>query len=163
MNALFSDAAAETVSVGFASSPVAGASDSPPQPAASSVIAAAAPVCGMTDLVLDYHTTRPDLRPYREEMIGGTPEQIPDRYKERSPINFIDAIKGHLLIVQGLQDPNVTPDNVRMVVERLDAAHVPYELLQFGDEGHGISKPVNQKKLYRRLVDFFDAALGPRG
>jgi dipeptidyl aminopeptidase/acylaminoacyl peptidase len=128
---------------------------------APDVIAAAAPICGMTDLVVDYHTTRPDLRPYSEEMIGGTPEQLPERYYERSPINFVDAIKGHLLIVQGLQDPNVTPDNVRVVVERLDAAQVPYELLQFEDEGHGISKPANQQKLYRCLVDFFDGALGP--
>ncbi len=29
------------------------------------------PICGMTDLVVDYHTTRPDLRPYSEEMMGG--------------------------------------------------------------------------------------------
>ena len=35
------------------------------------VVAAAAPICGMTDLVVDYETTRPDLRPYSEEMLGG--------------------------------------------------------------------------------------------
>ena len=34
----------------------------------------------MTDLVVDYYTTRPELRPYREEMMGGSPEEIPQRY-----------------------------------------------------------------------------------
>ncbi|MGI9048869.1 MAG: alpha/beta fold hydrolase, partial [Rubrobacteraceae bacterium] len=31
-------------------------------------VAASAPICGMTDLVVDYDETRPDLRPYSEEM-----------------------------------------------------------------------------------------------
>ncbi|HET7480172.1 MAG TPA: alpha/beta fold hydrolase [Rubrobacteraceae bacterium] len=120
--------------------------------------AAAAPICGMTDLTVDYHTTRPDLRPYSEEMMGGTPEDIPERYTERSPINFIQNVRGSLLIVQGLKDPNVTPENVQVVVEELDRRRIPYELLTFEDEGHGISRPDNLKVLYPRLADFFEEA-----
>ncbi|MCP4538022.1 MAG: S9 family peptidase [Chloroflexi bacterium] len=123
------------------------------------VIAAAAPICGMTDLVVDYETTRPDLRPYSEEMMGGSPDQVPERYHERSPINFIPNIRGKLMIVQGAQDPNVTPENVRQVIQRLDANHIPYDLLVFEDEGHGISKPANQEQLYTRLAAFFDETL----
>jgi dipeptidyl aminopeptidase/acylaminoacyl peptidase len=122
------------------------------------LVVAAAPICGMTDLVVDYETTRPDLRPYSEEMMGGSPEQAPGRYRERSPIHFVGAIRGRLLIVQGERDPNVTPENVRAVRVALDSAAIPYELLTFADEGHGISKPENQKTLYRRLVEFFDFA-----
>jgi dipeptidyl aminopeptidase/acylaminoacyl peptidase len=123
------------------------------------VIGAAAPICGMTDLVVDYQTTRPDLRPYSEEMIGGTPEQIPQRYYERSPIHFVQDIHGQLLIIQGAQDPNVTPENVRQVRERLHQHEIPYELLVFEDEGHGIIKPTNQATLYARLGEFFNRAL----
>jgi dipeptidyl aminopeptidase/acylaminoacyl peptidase len=119
------------------------------------VLAAAAPVCGMTDLMVDYETTRPDLRPLSEEMMGGSPEEIPERYHERSPIHFVDGIQGALLIVQGLQDPNVTPENVRAVRDALEKAGVPYEVLAFEDEGHGISRPKNQKTLYLRLIEFF--------
>ena len=121
--------------------------------------AAAAPVCGMTDLVVDYYATRPDLRPYGEEMMGGSPEEVPERYHERSPINFVKNIRGRILIVQGLQDPNVTPDNVYAVTRALDELDIPYELLTFEDEGHGISRPKNLKVLYQRLADFFEAAL----
>src|SRR5262249_25224689 len=71
------------------------------------LVAAAAPVCGMTDLVVDYETTRPDLRLYSEEMMGGSPSQVPERYRERSPIHAIANIKGRVLIVQGMRDPNV--------------------------------------------------------
>jgi dipeptidyl aminopeptidase/acylaminoacyl peptidase len=121
-------------------------------------LAAAAPVCGMTDLVVDYTSTRPDLRPYDEEMMGGSPDQVPGKYRERSPIHFVRNIRGRLLIVQGARDPNVTPENVRVVRQALDQAGVPYEVLTFDDEGHGISKPANQRVLYLRLLRFFSDA-----
>ncbi len=124
------------------------------------VIAAAAPISGMTNLVLDYHTTRPDLRPLDEEMMGGRPDQVPKRYYERSPINFVKDIRGKLLIVQGALDPNVSPENVRQVRQRLDKDSIPYEVLVFEDEGHGVIKPANQEVLYSRLANFFDQAFG---
>jgi dipeptidyl aminopeptidase/acylaminoacyl peptidase len=119
------------------------------------LVAAAAPICGMTDLVVDYETTRPDLRSYSEEMIGGRPDQLPERYRERSPIHFVSNIKGRLLIVQGLRDPNVTPQNVHVVAGALQASNVEYQILAFEDEGHGIKRPKNQRTLYTRLAAFF--------
>ena len=122
------------------------------------IIAAAAPICGMTDLVIDYETTRPDLRPYSEEMMGGNPQQAPQRYHERSPIHFVENIRGKLLIVQGAKDPNVTPRNLYQVKKRLAAHQIPFDVLIFDDEGHGIKKPSNQKILYARLKEFFESA-----
>jgi dipeptidyl aminopeptidase/acylaminoacyl peptidase len=122
------------------------------------IVAAAAPICGMTDLVVDYYATRPDLRPYSEEMMGGSPKDVPDRYRERSPIESVHNIKGSLLIVQGLKDPNVTPDNVTAVTKVLQRENIPYELLTFEDEGHGIARPKNLQVLYPRLADFFQRA-----
>ena len=115
---------------------------------------------------MDYYATRPDLRPYSEEMMGGSPEAVPERYHERSPVNFVGNIRGGLLIVQGLRDPNVTPDNVRVVTQALELQGISYELLTFEDEGHGISRPENLKVLYPRLADFFETAFersGERG
>jgi dipeptidyl aminopeptidase/acylaminoacyl peptidase len=122
------------------------------------LVAAAAPICGMTDLALDYYATRPDLRPYSEEMMGGSPEDVPDRYRERSPINFVKNIKGDLLIVQGSKDPNVTKDNVAAVTKALRRENIPYVLITFEDEGHGIARPKNLRVLYPRLADFFHNA-----
>ena len=126
---------------------------------ASELVSAAVPICGMTDLVVDYKTTRPDLRPYSEEMMGGNPKQVPKRYYERSPINFVHQIKGRLMIVQGARDPNVTPRNVEEVRKRLDKESIEYELLVFRDEGHGILKTKNQKILFRKIAEFFAKAL----
>jgi len=122
------------------------------------IVTAAVPICGMTDLVVDYATTRPDLRPYSEEMLGGTPADVPQIYHERSPINFVVNIQGSLLIVQGNQDPNVTPENVRIVRKALENAGIGYEILAFDDEGHGIAKIKNQKTLYLAMLHFFSRA-----
>jgi dipeptidyl aminopeptidase/acylaminoacyl peptidase len=122
------------------------------------IVAAAAPICGMTDLALDYYATRPDLRPYSEEMMGGSPREAPDRYRERSPINSVKNIKGDLLIVQGSKDPNVTQDNVEAVGKALQRENISYELITFEDEGHGIARPKNLRVLYPRLADFFHKA-----
>jgi dipeptidyl aminopeptidase/acylaminoacyl peptidase len=93
-------------------------------------------------------------------MMGGRPDQVPERYYERSPINFVQNVKGRLLIVQGMQDPNVSPENVRVVRGALDAAGVEYQTLAFDDEGHGISRIPNQKRLVTELVTFFGEAFG---
>ena len=123
------------------------------------IIAAAAPICGMTNLVVDYESTRPDLRPLSEEMLGGSPKDLPEIYHERSPINHVQNIKGALLIVQGLRDPNVTKANVAEVEKRLDEHQVKYEKLFFDDEGHGVVREENQKVLLKRLGEFFGQAL----
>ncbi|MBI4577921.1 MAG: S9 family peptidase [Planctomycetes bacterium] len=127
------------------------------------LVAAAAPICGMTDLALDYRTTRPDLRRYSEEMMGGNPEEVPERYRDRSPVHRVAGIRCRLLIVQGLQDPNVTSENVRAVTEALDHAGVPYELLVFPDEGHGIQRRRNRRVLFLRLAAFFRGAFQAAG
>jgi dipeptidyl aminopeptidase/acylaminoacyl peptidase len=57
--------------------------------------------------------------------------------------------------VQGANDPNVTPENVRLVEEALQRAGVAYETLMFADEGHGVRKPENLRVLYARQIEFF--------
>jgi dipeptidyl aminopeptidase/acylaminoacyl peptidase len=57
-----------------------------------------------------------------------------------------------------MQDPNVTPENVRAVRDALDDAGVAYDVLAFDDEGHGIVRRANRKALYERLARFFAEA-----
>ncbi len=123
------------------------------------MVAAGVPICGMTDLVMDYERTRPDLRPLTARMMGGTPAEQPELYEERSPIHLVDRIEARLLIVQGRQDPNVPPDHVHAIVPRLDEAGVDYEILWLEDEGHGVAKPENLELVLSRMIDFFAKAL----
>ncbi|MFM9841340.1 MAG: prolyl oligopeptidase family serine peptidase [Dongiaceae bacterium] len=123
------------------------------------LIAAAAPICGMTDLAIDYEETHlPHGRLYSEEMMGGKPEEQAQRYFERSPINQIGNIRGKLLIVHGLRDPNVSPRNTEIACAALKRAGIPFELLTFDDEGHGVWRTANRRILFERLLRLFGEA-----
>jgi dipeptidyl aminopeptidase/acylaminoacyl peptidase len=123
------------------------------------LLAAAAPICGITDLVIDYEA-RPEFRPFTDEIFGGSPDQVPEKYYNASPINFVQNIVGRLLIIQGMQDATVSPENVRLATVALQKAGIQYEILAFEDEGHGIVKPKNQRKLYLELAKFFENSFG---
>jgi dipeptidyl aminopeptidase/acylaminoacyl peptidase len=123
------------------------------------LVAAAAPICGMTDLAIDYEETHlPHGRLYSEEMMGGTPAQQAERYFERSPINHFGNVRGRLLIVHGLRDPNVSPRNTEIASDALRKAGIPFELLTFDDEGHGIWRTANRRVLLERLLRLFNEA-----
>jgi dipeptidyl aminopeptidase/acylaminoacyl peptidase len=124
------------------------------------LLAAAAPICGITDLVVDYETTRPEYRPLTDALFGGSPDQVPEKYYNASPINFVQNIVGRLLIIQGMQDATVSPENVRVMTAALQKTGIEYETLAFEDEGHGIVKPKNQRKLYLELARFFENSFG---
>jgi dipeptidyl aminopeptidase/acylaminoacyl peptidase len=123
------------------------------------LIAAAAPICGMTDLAIDYEETHlPHGRLYSEEMMGGKPDDQAQRYFERSPINHVRNIHGKLMIVHGLRDPNVSPRNTEIACAALEAAGIPFDLLTFADEGHGIWRTANRRILFERLLQLFGEA-----
>jgi dipeptidyl aminopeptidase/acylaminoacyl peptidase len=126
---------------------------------AADLFDAAVPICGMYQLAIDYEETgMPHGRDYSEEMMGGSPADQPERYFNASPANFIDRIKGRLLIVHGMRDTNVSPENTKAAVRDLDEAGIRYELLTFDNEGHGIYRAANRTLLFERVAAFFEAA-----
>ena len=125
------------------------------------LVDAAIPMCGMYRLDIDYHETEmPHGRAYSEEMMGGRPEQFPEKYAGASPGNFIHQIKGQVMIVHGLADSNVGPENTHAAVRELTAAGIPHDLLLFDDEGHGIFRRSNVATYLAQTADFLERAFG---
>jgi len=59
--------------------------------------------------------------------MGGSHAMAPERYRERSPIHYVDRIQARLLIVQGANEPNVTPENLHVVEAALQRARAVRE------------------------------------
>jgi dipeptidyl aminopeptidase/acylaminoacyl peptidase len=126
---------------------------------AADLVTAAIPMCGMYRLDIDYHETEmPHGRAYSIEMMGGTPEEVPEKYDNASPGRFIGNIRGHLLIVHGLADSNVGPENTHAAARELTAAGIPHEVMLFGNEGHGVFRRSNVESYLRRTAEFFARA-----
>ena len=123
------------------------------------LVTAAIPMCGMYRLDIDYHATEmPHGRAYSEEMMGGTPEEFPEKYANASPGRFIDRIRGHVMIVHGLADSNVGPENTHTAVRELTAAGIPHEVMLFPDEGHGVFRRRNVAAYLRKSSEFLEKA-----
>ena len=100
----------------------------------------------------------PHGRAYSEEMMGGTPEEFPEKYANASPGNFIDRIRGHVMVVHGLADSNVGPENTHVALRELTAAGIPHDALLFENEGHGVFRRSNVETYLRRSLEFLDHA-----
>jgi len=84
-----------------------------------------------------------------------TPKENPDGYDENSPINHVDKLKGKYLLVHGMADDNVHPENSYDLVSALVAANKDFELMLYPNSNHGIYTGRNTRfHLYSKLTDF---------
>jgi dipeptidyl aminopeptidase/acylaminoacyl peptidase len=62
------------------------------------------------------------------------------------------------MIVHGMRDTNVSPENTKAAIRDLDRAGIRYELLTFDNEGHGIYRAANRTALFERVAAFLGEA-----
>ena len=75
---------------------------------------------------------------YTEQFMG-TPQENPDGYAESDVVSKLDAVKpGTLLLMQGMADDNVIFENSTRVMAALQAKGIPFELMDYPGERHGI-------------------------
>ena len=68
----------------------------------------------------------------------------------------MENIQAPLLILHGLHDPYVPPEQSEELVEALKRAGKTYEYKTYVDEGHGILRRKNQLDFYQRMEMFLD-------
>jgi dienelactone hydrolase len=77
---------------------------------------------------------------YLESLVGPL-EEVPERYRERSPSESPERIEAPFLLLQGLEDPICPPAASERFLERVRAAgHVPHAYIAFEGEGHGFRR-----------------------
>jgi dipeptidyl aminopeptidase/acylaminoacyl peptidase len=123
------------------------------------LVTAAIPMCGMWKLDIDYAATgMPWGQSYSEEMMGGSPAEVPEKYANASPGSFVDQIRGQVMVVHGLADTNVGPENTHAAVRDLTAAGVRHRVMLFEDEGHGIFRRGNVEAYLDASLAFLSEA-----
>ena len=77
----------------------------------------------------------------REEF-GGAYTDIPERYDERSPLNFVEKVAVPQLLMQGLRDSSVPPNESKRWVKRMRELGKGnlIEYVEYPDEDHGLSR-----------------------
>lgn len=118
------------------------------------LFAAGMSVAPVTDLAL-YDTI------YQERYCGD-PREVPEVYRQCSPITFAKDLQGHLLLVHGTGDDNVHFQNSERLFDELVAHGKLFEYLAYPNRTHSIVERAGTRRhLYASLADFLGRRLPP--
>ncbi len=93
---------------------------------------------GVTDLLGFSRSTHDFESRFLDSLVGTLPGFV-ERYRERSPVNRAGDIDVPVLLLQGLEDRVVTPDQATAMATALGRRGVPHALLEFEGEAHGFT------------------------
>ena len=123
------------------------------------VFAAGISLFGVSDVELLAKETHKFESRYPDSMIGPYPEAR-DVYVARSPIHFTDQLNCPLLLLQGLEDRVVPPNQAETMFEALKAKGVPVAYVPFPGEGHGFRQAANIKRTLDGTLYFLSQVFG---
>ena len=83
-----------------------------------------------------------------------TPQENASGYDENSPINHVEKLKGHYLLVHGSADDNVHVQNTMEMISALVKANKQFDLFIYPDKNHGIYGGNTRYHLYKKMTDF---------
>lgn len=126
------------------------------QPDAWALGIAAVPVA---DYVTAYHDEMEALKAMDRTLLGGTPEEVPERFEASSPLTYVDAVGAPVYISAGVNDPRCPIRQVENYVTRLAARDAVHEVYRY-DAGHGSLVVDERIKQVRLELDFAERHLG---
>lgn len=107
-------------------------------------------VAGVADCSMSYEE-RSDMQPLLQELIGGTPKQLPEEYEKRSAIAWADQINTPLLIFHTTGDDKVSVKQADKLVEQLKKYQKDYEYVTFDSHVHGDLRNTDVEKIRKWL------------
>lgn len=91
-----------------------------------------------------------------QERYMNTPQNNPEGYKKGSPINFVEGLKGNLLLIHGTGDDNVHYQNCEMLVNELIKHNKTFYQVSYPMRTHSISEGAGTSlHLRKTMLDFW--------
>ncbi|MCH0567354.1 alpha/beta fold hydrolase [Streptomyces sp. MUM 2J] len=112
----------------------------------------------VADWVTAHRMTTPTLRALDVRWFGGTPEQVPGRYADSSPLTFAAEVRAPLLVVGADRDVKCPPEQIRSYLTALSAADVAHEQMWL-DTGHDGYDGTAHVAVLRRSLSFLQTHL----
>ncbi len=91
-----------------------------------------------------------------------TPQENAEGYNLGAPLSLAEGLSADLLLVHGLADDNVHPQNTLKMVYALEAAGKQFDMRLYPGQRHGIRGRTLTVNLYEMMTDFLLRTLAPR-
>jgi len=114
---------------------------------------------GIGDLMTLARDTHKFESRYLDLLIGPLPETA-QLYRDRSPIEHVDALNCPVIFLQGEDDKVVPPNQAEAMVDALDAKGIPVAYILFAGEGHGFRKAENVCRALESELGFYGRIFG---
>jgi dipeptidyl aminopeptidase/acylaminoacyl peptidase len=121
--------------------------------------AAGASYYGVADVKTLARDTHKFEARYLDNLIGPYPERA-DLYRERSPIHFVDRLRSPVILLQGLEDKIVPPNQAETMAAALRANGIAYAYLAFEGEQHGFRRSETEIRCLEAELYFYGQILG---
>lgn len=96
------------------------------------------------------------------ERYMSTPQANPEGYAATDVLPRLDDMTGRLLLLHGMADDNVIFGNATRVIDALQAKSVPFEMMLYPGQRHGVRGDPRQLQRWRTYLDFLDRTIGKR-
>ena len=96
------------------------------------------------------------------ERYMSTPDANVEGYAASDVIPRLGDMTGRLLLMHGMADDNVILENSTRVIDALQARSMPFELMLYPGQRHGVRGNERQLQQWRTYLDFLDRTIGER-
>lgn len=96
------------------------------------------------------------------ERYMSTPQANAEGYAASDVIPRLPNMTGRLLLMHGMADDNVILENSTRVIDALQSRSMPFELMLYPGQRHGVRGNERQLQQWRTYLDFFDRTIGSR-
>jgi acetyl esterase/lipase len=90
----------------------------------------------VADYVAAYEDEMEPLKAMDRALFGGAPDQVPEAYRKRSPITFVESVRVPVMILAGANDPRCPIRQIENYISRLTELGKPHDVYRF-QAGHG--------------------------
>ncbi|MGD2250425.1 MAG: alpha/beta fold hydrolase [Candidatus Methanofastidiosia archaeon] len=108
----------------------------------------------MVDLVETYEQGDAHYKAFFKYLLGGTPQENPELYKEQSPITHLENLVCPVLIIAGENDPRCPVQPIQTFYEKAKNLNLPVDLEVIPEEGHGAAVVSNMMKMNVLQLEF---------
>lgn len=90
----------------------------------------------VADYPAAYEDEMEPLRAYDRALFGGSPDEVPDAYRDSSPLTWVAAVRAPVLVLAGENDPRCPIRQVDNYLDALAARGARHAVYRY-DAGHG--------------------------
>ncbi len=123
------------------------------------IFKAGASYYGISDIELLARDTHKFESRYLDGLVGPYPAMAAS-YRARSPIHFVDRLSCPLILLQGLEDKVVPPNQAQSMADAVRAKGLPVALVMFEGEQHGFRKAETIIRSLEAELYFYGAVFG---